>query len=71
MRVSGIKAGFIAANGEAIEGMSLLECAPATRSGTDIQVQWKQTDQVPDSSSEPRRLVFELSNARRYSFWID
>ena len=57
--------------GSVVGHYALENCSPVTGNVFDAKITWgdKDTLECPDKSS--LRLVFELKNARLYSFWVD
>ena len=58
-----------------LKGYDLGGCVPVKRDTLRGRIAWRQTGQLPADSGAPiekhYRLLFELKNARLYSFWIE
>ena len=56
--------------GEILEPYALGNCNPVTGNVYSSQITWQDTDKFPHLPEISTRLVFELKNAKLYSFWI-
>jgi len=65
-----VKAGLRKRSGKAVRAYTLAKCTPVTGNVLDGRITWegKGTIECPPKTS--LRLVFELKNAKLYSFWI-
>lgn len=57
--------------GEILDSHSLERCNPVTASAIAADVTWVGDDTIECPEKESLRLVFELKNAKLYSFWIE
>ena len=58
-------------SGNTVEPYALRECRPITRDALEGRVSWRQRETIEHPPATSLRLVFELKNAKLYSFWIE
>ena len=57
--------------GEPIANYRLEQCDSVTGNVMSAQVTWGKRKTIESSVNKPRRVMFELKNAKLYSFWIE
>jgi hypothetical protein len=57
--------------GETVEPYALAKCNPVRGNVYDEKITWAGRDTLEWPSGTSPRLVFELKNAKLYSFWIE
>jgi hypothetical protein len=71
----GVKVQVIGIDGEPVEGYGLADCVPMSEDTVKGRITWKNKETVPaETNSDVQkhvRFVFELTNAKLYSFWIE
>ena len=53
-----------------MNGCSLTACVPVTEDTLSGRLTWNHTDSLP-AAHHPNRIMFEIKDARLYSFWVD
>ena len=66
-----LKAEFQDMAGKPVTSYRLSDCTPVQGDVLSSSITWHDRDQVRLPAGQSYRLVFELKNARLYSFWID
>ena len=66
-----LKAELQTAAGEPVEPYTLGQCKPVTGDVTAAPVAWQDKQAIEHPPDTSLRLVFELKNAKLYSFWIE
>jgi len=66
-----LRAAVLTADSEPIAAYGLENSVKLTKDATKAQMAWKSTRQLAPPGDEHVRLVFQLKNAKLYSFWID
>ena len=66
-----IRAALLTRASEPVSGYGLEDCTPLQAGGLDVPVSWGTGNQLPPPEEGPARFVFELKNAKVYSFWVD
>lgn len=66
-----VKAEFRDSAGKPVGSYTIDKCAPVTGSAVKIPVAWGDQKTIEPSPGQSLRLVFELKNAKLYSFWIE
>lgn len=65
-----VKAAVLSRDSKPLGGCSLDEAVPLTRGTTEGRMTWKAGAQLESSGDDHRRIIFQLKNAKLYSFWI-
>lgn len=66
-----VKAELRGTGGKAVEPYTLKQCKPVTGNVMKARVTWEGTSAIDRPQATSTRLVFELKNAKLYSFWIE
>ena len=66
-----LKAELRDGSGKTVGPYALRECRPITRGSLAGRVTWRKRETVERAPATSLRLVFELKNAKLYSFWIE
>ena len=66
-----LRVGLQDSSGESVPGCTLAECLPVNDDVDGARIHWRKSQEIPQTTNSPQRLVFELKNARLYSFWIE
>ena len=66
-----LKAELRDASGKTVEPYALGECRPITGDALEGRVTWRKREAIERAPATSHRLVFELKNAKLYSFWIE
>jgi len=65
-----VKAAMCAANRLAVNDHSLETCVPITQDTLSGLIEWHGGSTLPEAKG-PMRIMFEIKNAKLYSFWVD
>jgi hypothetical protein len=66
-----VKAALQRVWGDAVEPYTLAKCRPVSGDALEGRITWEGRDAIERPPATSLRLVFELKNARLYSFWIE
>jgi hypothetical protein len=66
-----VKAAVVSRDSEPIDGYTLDDAIPLARDTTRGRMDWKSNEEIDLPDHEHLRIVFQLKNARLYSFWIE
>ena len=64
-----VKAGICGTNRRPVKNYGLEKCVPVTENTLSGQITWRKNGILP-KAKDPKRILFELKNAKLYSFWI-
>ena len=67
-----VKVGALSPDGERLEAYALTDAQPIIRGTLRARITWANADTLPALGPDDHaRLVFELRNAKLYSFWVE
>jgi len=66
-----LKAAFADLAGKPLGGYDTLACKPVTGDRLSAPIAWMSQERIECTNDESLRLIFELKNAKLYSFWIE
>lgn len=66
-----IRAAVLSSKSLPVERFGLDDAIPLDKGTTAGRMTWRGSDRLPAPDSDHLRLVFELNNAKLYSFWIE
>ncbi len=66
-----VKAAVLSAKLPPVEHLRLDDSIPLAKGTTAGRMAWRNADHLPLAGSDHLRLMFELNNAKLYSFWIE
>lgn len=66
-----VKAAVLTRDSQPMGGYTLDDADPLTKNTTKGQVSWKSKKQLNPPDGDHLRIVFQLKNAKLYSFWVE
>ena len=66
-----VKAAVLSCDSEPVEGCTLDKAVALTKGTTQGRLTWKSKDTLNSPGDDHLRILFQLKNAKLYSFWIE
>ena len=66
-----LRVGVLSRSRAAVPGYALEDCRPITGDAPAARIRWGKQETAPRRPDQSVRLVFEIKNAKLYSFWIE
>jgi hypothetical protein len=66
-----VKAAVLSAKSQPVDGFGLEDSSAVARDTTAGRIAWRNADRLPPPGADAVRLLFQLTNAKLYSFWIE